>query len=351
MATAYHVVHYRKFEPPKAQPQKLEGLTRSALNTKDKGGLALWQRVGDRVFDLPDVGNKKVLLNKVADLSSAVFGEMCLVQDEGLQALLELTAADVQTSNITTAQIFKLQEQAAPKGSQFIRGMVYWLSIGNHLFFVKTQSMTADHLRQYFEWLLRVRTSELPPSASVVLQAEFDRAQVGGDIGDIQSLTVRGNAIPLSVRAAAKAADSSKTVTEKVRDTARRIMDRSAIFEQAVPIVEALLGPKKTKSLVDSLGPNEYLAVDASVKVRGRRTEASKDRMQQLASELADLTDGSVSIEGKDGKISDGDAILRTRMPFDLPHEGSNFLDFENVADQLQEVYTRFVKDGKIPAS
>src|SRR6185503_5680040 len=101
-------------------------------------------------------------------------------------------------------------------------------------------------------------------------------------------------------------------------------------------------------SLVDSLGPNEYLSVDAAVKVRGKRTEQSKERMHQLANELADLTDGSVHVEGKDGKFSDEDAILRTRMPFNLPHEGSNFLDFDNVADQLQVVYSRFVQDGKI---
>ena len=73
-------------------------------------------------------------------------------------------------------------------------------------------------------------------------------------------------------------------------------MDRSAIFEQAVPIVEALIGSKKTKSLVDSLGPNEYLAVDASVKVRGHRTTESKEHMQNLANELADLTDGKVQV-------------------------------------------------------
>jgi hypothetical protein len=37
-------------------------------------------------------------------------------------------------------------------------------------------------------------------------------------------------------------------------------------------------------------------------------------------------------------------------MAFNLPHEGSNLLEFDNVADQLQEVYSRFVKDGKIKA-
>jgi hypothetical protein len=37
-------------------------------------------------------------------------------------------------------------------------------------------------------------------------------------------------------------------------------------------------------------------------------------------------------------------------MPFLVGHEGSNLLDFDNVADQLQEVYSRFVQDGKIKA-
>lgn len=90
--------------------------------------------------------------------------------------------------------------------------------------------------------------------------------------------------------------------------------------------------------------------MDAAVKVRGRRTEQSRDQMAKLANELADITDGKVHVEGKDGNYSDDDAILRTRMPFHLPHEGSNFLEFENVADQLQEVYSRFVQDGKIDA-
>ena len=53
-------------------------------------------------------------------------------------------------------------------------------------------------------------------------------------------------------------------------------------------------------------------------------------------------------IQGSDGVVSGGDAILRTRMPFSVEHEGSSFLDFDNVADQLQEVYRRFVQDGKI---
>jgi len=341
------MVHYRKYTPHSGGSDTLEALCRKALGNKDTTGATLWQRVGDRFYDVPDVASRKILLNKVADLASAVFGEMCLVQNDGLQALLELTAANVTLSNITTAEIFKLQESAAPTNSQFVRGMAYWLCIGDHVFFVKTQSMTAEYLRQYVDWLLKTGASGLPSSVSVKLQATFDVSQIAGDIGEIQSLRVSGNAVSMALKTATRD-DASSSISKKIQRTARRIADRIVEFQQALPVIEALLGKAKADSLVDSLGPNEYLAVDASVKVRGKRTVESRDQMQQLAGELADMTDGKVLVEGRDGKVSDDDAILRTKMPFDLPHEGSNFLDFENVADQLQLVYKRFIEDGKI---
>lgn len=130
--------------------------------------------------------------------------------------------------------------------------------------------------------------------------------------------------------------------------TARKVGGRMLEFAQALPVVKALLGEKKTESLVHSLGPQEYLTVDATVKVRGRRTKQSKDEFNKIVHDVAELTDARVQVEGSDGKMSDGDAILRTRMPFDLPQDGSNFLDFDNVADPLQEVYRRFVSDKKI---
>ncbi|MDR6657781.1 hypothetical protein J2W51_000323 [Tardiphaga robiniae] len=346
MPTAYHMVHYRKYISTNPK-RSLEALCRTALATVDLNGSALWQRVGDRFYDVPESGNKKILLNKVADLASAVFGEMCLVQSDGMQALLELTAANVKLSNLTTAEIFKLQESTAPKNSQFIRGMVYWLCIGDHVFFVKTQSMGAENLRQYIDWLLKSASSALSATDSVKLQAEFDRSQVQGDIGDIKSLRMSGNAAPLSLTVASPE-EAGATFVKSVQQTARKVADRFVEMQQALPVVEALFGKARATSLVESLGPNEYLAVDASVKVRGRRTVASQQKMHALANELADLTEGKVQVEGKDGKVSDDDAILRTRMPFDLPHEGSNFLDFDNVADQLTEVYTRFKADGKI---
>jgi hypothetical protein len=301
----------------------------------------LWKRAQDRVHRLED-NETQIVLNRVADLSSAVFGEMCLVQSAGLQALLELKASEVQLSNITVAEIFGLEERRAPTGSQFIKGMLYWLAIGDHVLSVKTNSMSQEHFRTYAAWLLKQQSRSLPLEAEIALQAEFDRSQVACDIGEIKAVKVSGRAGFLEVRPA--------DPTAKERSVSRRVADKVVAFAQAIPVTEALLGAARTDSLVKSLGPQEYLAVDASVRVRGKRTEESRQEMGRIANELADMTDGKVQVEGKDGKLSDDDAILRTRMPFSLAQEGSNFLEFDNVADQLQEVYSRFVRDGKIPA-
>jgi hypothetical protein len=335
------MVHYRRFEADaKALKGKtLEALCRDTLNTK-KGNLKLWARPGDRVFDVPDSDGRKIFLNKVADLSSAVFGEMCLAQAKDLQALLNMAPSEVKLSSLTTATVYDLEEREAPKGSQFVRGLAYWLVIGNHVLFVKTHSMTPEFVRQYLDWLLKVRGGATVP---VVLNAEFDKTATAGDIGDIRNLRVSGRSAPQAISIAGEP-------TRREVKTSRRIADKFAQMQSAVPIVKALFGDKKASSLIESLGPGEYLAVEASVKVRGTRTEESRKKFQAIANDLADTSDAKVQIEGQDGRILDGDAILRTRMPFNLPHEGSNLLEFDNVADQLQEVYNRFVKDGKIKA-
>ena len=343
----YQIVHYRRFQrsSPIAATPSFEQMCRGALGGKDAAALPLWERAQDRVFTYPSPEDRQILLNRVADLQSAVFGEMCLVQAKDLQALIEMKAQKVQLSTLTTAEIYALSERSAPNGSQFLRGLLYWLAIGDHLFFVKLNAITSTNMQDYFNWLLKGGASGLPSGLEVNFQAEFDPSVVKGDVGDIRNLRIKGNAVP-RVRIATEDDDRAPSVVE----TTRRVADKLVQSTMALPVVEALLGKSKTESLVKSLGPEEYLAVEAAVKVRGKRTEASRNKIREIATEVADMTDAEVRIDGKDGTVRDGDAILRVRMPFSIPQDGSNLLEFDNVADQLQEVYRRFVKDGKINA-
>jgi hypothetical protein len=347
MTTAYHLVHYRQFSLDGVDlgGSTLEALCRDALNLRDEAGETLWQRPSDRAFFDESANGRTIFLNKVADLSSAVFGEMCLAQTQDLQALLELSPTTVQLSDLTEAVVYDLDERYAPSGSQFVRGLAYWLAIGNHLFFVKTHSMSPELIRAYFHWLLNKTGVISVDESGLKLQAEFDRALIGDEIGDIRNLRVTGKASPQLVVSAQNGLAPARTVS-----TSRKVTDKIVQYGQAVPLITALLGPARADALVESLGDGEYLAVDASVRVRGRRTEQSREALRSIASDVADMTDAKVMIEGKYGKIADGDAILRTKMPFQLSQEGSNLLEFDNVADQLQEVYSRFVSDKKIKA-
>lgn len=343
MKPVYHMVHYRRFETDAATKKigHFERHCRNALDQKNSANIPLWERIADRFCKLESEEGRQVVLNRVADLSSAVFGEMCLIQDSGFQALLETVASKQKLSNLTVAEIYGLQEREAPKGSHFVRGLIYWLAVEDHLFFIRTQTATPGHLLKYFEQMLKSGQNCLPLEARIGFLSEFDPAEVKGDIDDIRSLRVSGKSAP---QIALKPVDPAP----KPRSTARTIADKMVEFRQALPVVEALFGPDRAQSLVASLGPKEYLSVDATVKVRGSRTDESRAKLRSIATELDDMTEGKVSVETPTGKISDGDAILRMRMPFTPVKDGSSLLDFDNVADQLQEVYARFVKDGKI---
>jgi len=341
--SVYQIVHYRRFQriAGNVPHQTFEHMCRSALSATDAASLPLWERAQDRVYTYPAPEDRQILLNKVADLNSAVFGEMCLVQAQDLQALIELTAQKVQLSSLTTAEIFALSERAAPNGSQFVRGLLYWLAIGDHLFFVKLNSITSTNMQDYFSWLLRT----LSKGIEVNFQAEFDPSVVKGDVGDVTNLRIKGKTAP-QIKITTHSEDERTSVVQ----TTRRVAEKFVQSAMALPVLNALLGPSRTDSLIKSLGPDEFLSVDAEVKVRGKRTSASRAKLREIATDVADMTDTEVRIDGKDGTVRDGDAILRVRMPFSINKDGSNLLDFDNVADQLQEVYSRFVKDGKINA-
>lgn len=348
MNTVYHTVNYRLFETqlPASGSSTLESMLRAVLDTADTTTVdRLWKRPQDRICPVSAESNQRVFLNKVADLTDAVFGELCLANSGDLLTLIKLDPMELKLSDKTDAVVYDFDERKAPDGTNLIRGLAYWLAIGNHLFFVKTQSMSVEHIRFYLEWLLKSQPSGISKESILRLQAEFDRSKVSGDIGEVRSLKVTGSSMPHFVRPAVPSDPAVQT-----KKTVRRVADRFVEFAAAVPVVSAILGPDRTSSLLKSLGEDEYLTVDASVKVKGKRTDASRAAFKALSNDLADASDAKVEITGKDGKVVKGDAILRTSMPFVRPHEGSNLLEFDNVADQLQEVYSRFVKDGKISA-
>ncbi|WP_298328803.1 hypothetical protein [Asticcacaulis sp.] len=346
MATSYHVVHYRHLESTD-KTINLEASLRAAFNTTGQTQEALWMRIGDRLYNLPnDKDERSLLVNRASDLTSAVFGEICLIQKHDLQAMLKLQESVLKISATTTVKAYDLEDREAPSGLKFIRGMAYWMVIKNHLFFVKTQAMGAELIASYFDWLLKDRTGVMAPSIAFMLQAQIDQSAVSGDLGEIRSLKVKtSSGTKLKI-----IPDEADEVKFTETDYSKHVKSSTVADGTALSIFENIFGSKQAESLAESLGPKEELIADTSFRIKGRRTNESRKRMKDIVNAAADTDLGEIRVEGKDFKMSHGDAILRTTMPFDQPYDGSNLLEFDNVADQLTKVYKRFVEDGKIKA-
>ncbi len=230
----YQMVHYRKLQQIDAKviAPSLERMCRNALSATDQSSLPLWERARDHVFTYPAPEDRQILLTRVADLKSAVFGEMCLVQAKDLQALIELKARKEQLSDLTIAEIYALSERSAPQGSQFLRGLLYWLAIGDHLFFVKINVITPIHMQDYFTWLLQPAASGLPKGSAVTFQAEFDPSVVKGDVGDIRNLRVSGKTAP-NFSVTPPQSDKKETMVE----TTKRVADKFLQSAMALPVV------------------------------------------------------------------------------------------------------------------
>ena len=304
----YHMVHYREFSIVGASTLSLEAQARQQLSANGPSGNTRWASIADRLMSLNDGSGLELVLNKVADLSSAVFGEMCLIHNNGVQALLKLEAEKHQLSSITMAEIYSLMESGAPTGTRYVRGLAYFLAIGQHLFFIRTQSLTPEHIRTYIDWLLKTQPGGLAPSDSISLESKFDKSVVGGNIGEIKALKVGGPSFP---QMTVQPANDKET---KERATTRKIAEKFIQFDQAYNLAKALLGDSNAKKLAESLGPKERLVVDATVKIRGTRTEESKAKMKDLASQLDGLTEGKITVEGKDGRMQDKDVMATMHL-------------------------------------
>jgi len=347
------MVHYRSFTVPKGSPETLESLCRSALAEK-RDDQELWRRPADRVLTISEEGKpeRQFLMNRVADLSSAMFGEVCAANDHDLQAMLKMDTRTEALTGVAETVFFDLAEAHAPDGSRFIRGIGYWFAIGNNLFFITLQSFTAKQLSTYLAWLIgQVAESKKVPLTDDVFQLELDVSVIGPDsVGRVKKLRIRGNS-PMGLAVDVPSIEDSPadgTPVRKRRRYARKVRREHAHHERAMDIARAALGPANAESLLSSLGPDEYVAAEAEISIRGTRTDATLENVKRIASAISDETDAHIEVEGSMGKIRDGDAILRMRMPFEIANEGGTLLDFDNVADQIQKVYSRFVEDGKI---
>lgn len=342
-------IHYRVLErkqdqfPPNLTLAKALAL---AMSRKNQDGSGVVTKVSDRVAIVPNNPEYKRLINDFVEEENLFFGTICLFLPGQMQALLSVK----DERHLSLEEVIKawdIAEQAAPEGKEYLHAITYFLAIKDHFYQIQHPALQAKAVEEYFTWLLRDKTGVINSNHYVNLQSEFDRSQIGSDLGDVRSIEI-GGLVPETVRE--DVVDTQPASGKSIEvDTRQSVGDRIAqTFNAARKILVDLLGDVEAQKIIDSTPSEAALEVKVNISYKARRRKFPKEFMSNLASGLRNIPDGEIRVRGKDGEIKGEDARLSADMTIRKYADTSSLLDINDALTQLKEVHRRFLHDGRI---
>lgn len=324
-------IHYRRLvDVTNAFNSKtLESAVREALSQKVSGS-ALSEHWKKRAWLVPP-GNQDTLLTNIFENGDGFFfGDLTQYTKGFMQSLL---------SNMEDVAMLEVEQQPPPEGKEYIHSMMYWMVIGNHVFIIQSRSLNAKHLEEYLTWLLKDRTGILGPVGHVLLQAQFDAEDVGGDLDDISEIIVGG--LPGVSTAVVEPPKQVPAIAES--DTYREIAARKPWPERAMDVLKAVMNSEADlEELLESIPAEADLQVSVRIGYKSKKRKVSRAPMQQA---LRNLPEGEIKALGKNGRQSGKD--VRLSYPARIATKGS-LLEPGDVVRALREAYSYFVSNGKI---
>lgn len=332
MAHKIVTIHYRKLGDVgrAALGRSLQEALARAMNHRLEG-VRLRDDWNLRTETLEDQDRR--FLNNYRPTAANLFGTFLVYEQDAHQALL---------SNMGHVADVEVAQEPPDAGEQFLKGILYWLIVNDHLFAIQSASLRIPSFEQHLEWLLRL-SNTLPPDEEIELIAEFDRGAVGGDL-DVRRVAVHGRIVS-PVRADELAANVQLVEQERIRKVAaQRGLPISRA--KALAILRALFPNGDTADrLYNEIPADGELDYNFELMLKTRDLEARRRFNRELQRDLRDAEDGQVRAVGPDGTMSGDDIRLHMTMPVQLV---GNLLSIEDAREQLITVYDRFLADGKI---
>ena len=342
-------IHYRRLRrnDSKLPDKTFSELISMALNREIEGA-AIKDQVKLRIAPTSADGALQRMINHLHIDEGFVFGNACTFTPGQMQALLKIAATESEHGTLDEAMAtYEIREARANPGHEYIGGICYWLAIEDHFYQIQHTSLQAKQMEEYFDWLLKRKAGVIGVGAQIELVSEFDRAQIGSDLGDISSIEV-GGVVPETISMPDDSAFAKHVPTAHDVETTESVGSQSASFEKAKKVLEALLGPIGTRSILDQIPSEAALEVKVNIGYKAKKRKFNKEFMGNLASGLRNLPDGEIRVRGRDGEMKGADVRLSMDMSVKKMGDDSSLLDMEHALEQMLEVHRRFVHDGKI---
>jgi hypothetical protein len=339
-------IHYRKIRRDNGQfpTETLSTKIASALKSS-KDGIVIGDRVQSRISGVPRADGYQRVLNNFHIDQTYVFGDLCLFSPGQMQALLQLSADPSHASLDEVLRAWTIAESRAPVGHEYLHGLAYWMAIGDHFYQIQHVALQTKASEEYLTWLLRDQSGVIGRDQHVELQAEFDRAQLGSDLGDIKSIEI-GGLVPETIAAPEPFQETSKAVDYVAHQSLGEKVATG--WSKAKRVIVELLGEVEADKLLAQMPSDAALEVTVNIGYRAKRRKFPKEFMKSLASGLRNAPDGELRVRGVDGEIKGDDARLSSDMSVKKFSTDSNLLDIPSVVEQILEVHRRFLHDGKI---
>ena len=289
---------------------------------------ALWQ---NRVWD--PGGNDSYLMDIYQEGQQSFFGDLCLFSAGHKQAMIE-------TQN-TSAQFANVNQQKSPKGKEYLRSIMYWMVVNNHVLAIQSLAVGSNRLAQYLNWLLRQQTAIFAEDSVISLNSSLNADEIGG-LDEVTGLVIGGADEPAVTPVPQATASTAQAEASHGTEKSRRLQGWG---DTAKKVLEAIIPePAEAESIIAEASETGSLKVFVDVRYRRKKKGMTADN--DLAARLCkSLPEGQFRARGRHGKISDGD--IRLHYPARIRMDGS-LPDIHDVKDKLTDAYNHFVSTGKI---
>jgi hypothetical protein len=262
-----------------------------------------------------------IVLNYVLEEKPFFFGEIVRYEPGADLPLLQI-GTHVKAYNLTQAK--------APHGHEPIRGILYFMAIGNHVLILESD-VSASRAELYLSWLLGQATSSIAKGTHVMLAAELSAQAGGAQLSQVEEVVFK----PRPVTSAEPILESAPVT---VGATSRDVSETNTL--------EVLRAAGMDDTDIQRLcQADTQIEVTLQIKFKGqrRRKQLGIDDANRL---LRNVPEDQITLIGPGGRQKEG-RILKLAYPANVETVGS-LLHTKDVTRALHEAYKYFVSNGFI---
>jgi hypothetical protein len=146
------------------------------------GGVALRDDMAQRLFQ-PQGEPQVYALNENLGRQHWFYGQLAGFEPGEHMPVLERSFAGRADVNIG--------QQAAPRGYDFLRGLLYFLVVDSHVLVLETGTLSTSRLERYLTWILKDRVGLMNQDGHVLLEKRIEIQEEGGGLQEVKEIIFR----------------------------------------------------------------------------------------------------------------------------------------------------------------